>query len=332
MYRHFFKRIIDFTITFVALLLLSPILVVIIIWLHFANKGAGVFFTQERPGKNAKIFNIIKFKSMTDECDSDGFLLPNEQRITKIGKFIRNDSIDELPQLINVLKGVMSLIGPCPLLIRYLDLNSTEKFSRHDVSPGLTGWAQVNGRNNITWLAYDHPFIDGNGRTARALFYWQMLRSGYWLFEYITISNEIMRSSKRYYDSFVFTEEDEGDLNYFIVDQIKTINLSIKSLYEYIGEKRAEEREFAAKVKGMSHLNHRQCAVLLYLHKHPDYLVTVRSHELAHGVVKQTARTDLYELVNQGHLERKTEGRGYVFSLADYVSPLDALKGFKVDA
>ena len=151
MYKNFFKRIIDFTIVFIALLIIWPILLIITIWLHFANKGAGAFFTQERPGKDGKIFKVIKFKSMTDEKDEKGKLLPNEQRITKIGKFIRSTSIDELPQLINVLKGDMALIGPRPLLPRYLELYSKEQMRRHEVRPGITGWAQVNGRNAITW-------------------------------------------------------------------------------------------------------------------------------------------------------------------------------------
>lgn len=151
MYKNFFKRIIDFTIVFVALLIIWPILLIITIWLHFANKGAGAFFTQERPGKDGKIFKVIKFKSMTDERDDNGKLLPNEQRLTKIGSIIRKTSIDELPQLINVLKGDMALIGPRPLLPRYLELYSKEQMRRHEVRPGITGWAQVNGRNAITW-------------------------------------------------------------------------------------------------------------------------------------------------------------------------------------
>lgn len=147
MYKNFFKRIIDFTIVFIALLIIWPILLIIIIWLHFANKGAGAFFTQERPGKDGKIFKVIKFKSMTDERDADGKLLPDTQRLTKVGKFVRSTSIDELPQLINVLKGDMSLIGPRPLLVQYLPLYSKEQARRHEVRPGITGWAQVNGRN-----------------------------------------------------------------------------------------------------------------------------------------------------------------------------------------
>ncbi len=151
MYKHFFKRVLDFLISLIAIICLSPFLLVMIVWLHFANKGAGVFFLQDRPGKDAKLFNVIKFKSMTDETDENGVPLPNDQRITKIGKFMRKFSIDELPQLFNVLKGDMSLIGPRPLLTRYLLLYTPEQARRHEVRPGLTGWAQVHGRNNITW-------------------------------------------------------------------------------------------------------------------------------------------------------------------------------------
>ena len=151
MYKNFFKRFFDFCITLIAIICISPILLVIVIWLHFANKGAGVFFYQERPGKGEKIIKVIKFKSMTDERDAEGNLLPNEQRITKIGRFIRKYSIDELPQLFNVLKGDMALIGPRPLMPRYLELYTAEQMRRHEVRPGITGWAQVNGRNSITW-------------------------------------------------------------------------------------------------------------------------------------------------------------------------------------
>ena len=151
MYKHFFKRLFDFWISLIGLICISPILLVVTIWLHFSNKGAAAFFLQERPGKKAKIFKIIKFKSMTDEKDAKGNLLPNEQRITPIGKFIRKFSLDELPQLINVLKGDMAFIGPRPLLIRYLPLYNDEQHRRHEVRPGMSGWAQVKGRNNISW-------------------------------------------------------------------------------------------------------------------------------------------------------------------------------------
>ena len=151
MYKHFFKRFIDFWISLIALIVISPILLVVTIWLHFANKGAGAFFFQERPGKNAKIFKVIKFKTMTDERDSEGNLLPDEKRLTKVGKFVRSTSIDELPQLVNVLKGDMALIGPRPLLIQYLPLYSPEQARRHEVRPGISGWAQCHGRNAISW-------------------------------------------------------------------------------------------------------------------------------------------------------------------------------------
>ena len=151
MYKHFFKRILDIIISFLALLVLSPFLLVVILWMHFANKGAGVFFTQDRPGKDGKIFKVIKFKTMTDERDCEGNLLPDENRLTMVGKFVRSTSIDELPQLINVLKGDMSLIGPRPLLVQYLSLYSPEQARRHEVRPGISGWAQCHGRNAISW-------------------------------------------------------------------------------------------------------------------------------------------------------------------------------------
>lgn len=151
MYKHFFKRAIDFTIVFVALLIIWPILAIVTIWMHFANKGAGAFFFQERPGKNGKIFKVIKYKTMTDEKDENGRLLPDAVRLTKVGKFVRSTSIDELPQLINVLKGDMALIGPRPLLVKYLPYYTERELLRHSVRPGITGWAQVNGRNNLEW-------------------------------------------------------------------------------------------------------------------------------------------------------------------------------------
>ena len=151
MYKNFFKRMIDFILVFCALAMIWPILLLITVWLHFANKGAGVFFLQERPGKNGKIFKVIKFKTMTDERGADGNLLLDADRLTKVGKFVRATSIDELPQLINVLKGDMALIGPRPLLVQYLPLYSKEQARRHEVCPGITGWAQVNGRTAISW-------------------------------------------------------------------------------------------------------------------------------------------------------------------------------------
>lgn len=151
MYKHFFKRFFDFWIALIVLICISPILLVVTIWLHFANKGAGAFFFQERPGLHGKIFKVIKFKTMTDEKDAEGNLLSDAQRLTKVGKFVRSTSIDELPQLINVLKGDMALIGPRPLMPAYLPLYSKEQARRHEVRPGISGWAQCHGRNNISW-------------------------------------------------------------------------------------------------------------------------------------------------------------------------------------
>ena len=151
MYKHFFKRVFDFIISLIALVLIGWILIISAIWLHFANKGAGAFFTQDRPGKDGKLFKVIKYKTMTDERDFEGNLLPDEVRLTKVGKFVRSTSIDELPQLINVLKGDMALIGPRPLLPQYLPLYSAEQARRHEVRPGISGWAQCHGRNAISW-------------------------------------------------------------------------------------------------------------------------------------------------------------------------------------
>lgn len=151
MYKHFLKRVFDFIIALIALLLIGWFIILVAIILHFANKGAGAFFTQDRPGKDEKIFKLIKFKSMTDEKDENGMLLPEQQRLTKAGAFIRKFSIDELPQLINVLKGDMAFIGPRPLLPKYLPLYNEEQHRRHEVRPGMSGWAQVHGRNNISW-------------------------------------------------------------------------------------------------------------------------------------------------------------------------------------
>ena len=163
MYKHFFKRVIDFTISLIALLVIWPILLVIYIWLTIANKGAGAFFLQERPGKNAKIFKVIKFKTMSDERDAEGNLLPDEQRLTKVGKFVRSTSVDELPQLINVLKGDMSFIGPRPLYVNFLKLYDETQARRHEVRPGISGWAQVHGRNLCTYskkFEYDVWYVD----------------------------------------------------------------------------------------------------------------------------------------------------------------------------
>ena len=163
LYRQLFKRAIDIIASGGALLVFSPIIVVTTLWLHFANKGAGAFFKQERPGKDAKIFKVIKFKTMTDMRDVQGKLLPDAERLTKVGKIIRSTSLDELPQLWNVFKGEMSLIGPRPLMEKYLPLYSKEQARRHEVRPGITGWAQINGRNNISWqkkFEYDVWYVD----------------------------------------------------------------------------------------------------------------------------------------------------------------------------
>ena len=163
MYKHFFKRFFDFCISLVALIIVSPIIIVVAIWLHFANKGAGAWFLQERPGKDGKIFKVIKFKTMTDERGPDGELLSNAERLTKVGRFVRAASLDELPQLINVVKGDMALIGPRPLLTWFLPLYDETQMRRHEVRPGITGWAQVNGRNTVTYgekFKYDVWYVD----------------------------------------------------------------------------------------------------------------------------------------------------------------------------
>lgn len=175
MYRHFFKRLFDFTGSLVALICIIPILLVVTIWLHFANKGAGAFFTQERPGKDGKIFKVIKFKTMTDERDERGDLLPDAQRLTKVGRFVRSTSLDELPQLINVLKGDMSFIGPRPLLPQYLQVFDDFQKRRHEVRPGISGWAQVHGRNHCKLskkFEYDVWYVDHCSLTTDLKILW----------------------------------------------------------------------------------------------------------------------------------------------------------------
>ena len=163
MYKNYLKRVFDFSIALFAIVIASPLMITVAVWLHFANKGAGVFFLQERPGRYGKIFKVVKYKTMTDEKDWNGNLLPDEERLTLIGNFIRSTSIDELPQLINVLKGDMALIGPRPLLVKYLPLYSKKQARRHEVRPGISGWAQCHGRNAISWtqkLEYDVWYVD----------------------------------------------------------------------------------------------------------------------------------------------------------------------------
>lgn len=163
MYKHFLKRLFDFFISLIALLCISPFLLVVTIWLHYANKGAGAFFLQPRPGKDGKVFNVIKYKTMTDERDTNGRLLPDAKRLTKVGKFVRSTSIDELPQLINVLKGDMALIGPRPLYVRYLPYYTERESLRHTVRPGISGWAQCHGRKSLNWtekLQYDVEYVE----------------------------------------------------------------------------------------------------------------------------------------------------------------------------
>jgi undecaprenyl phosphate N,N'-diacetylbacillosamine 1-phosphate transferase len=163
MYKHFFKRLIDFTLSLIGFIVISPIFIIVWVWLTIANKGAGALFFQERPGKDEKIFKVIKFKTMTDERDASGKLLPDAERLTKVGRFVRSTSLDEIPQLINVIKGDMSLIGPRPLLVSYIPYYTEREKLRHSVRPGITGWAQVNGRNTIDWderLELDVQYIE----------------------------------------------------------------------------------------------------------------------------------------------------------------------------
>ena len=173
-----FKRIFDFTFALVVLICLSPVLLIITIWLHFANKGAGAFFLQPRPGKDEKIFNVIKFKSMTDERDENGNLLPDAKRLTKVGRFVRTTSIDELPQFINVLKGDKALIGPRPLLVEYLPYYTEREAKRHSVRPGITGYTQVHGRNNLPWdkrLEMDVYYVEHLSFKTDFMVFWQTI-------------------------------------------------------------------------------------------------------------------------------------------------------------
>lgn len=179
LYRDFFKRAIDIAASGCGLLVLSPVLAGVTLWLHFANKGAGAFFFQERPGKDGRIFRVVKFKTMTDERDENGNLLPDVKRLTRVGRFVRSTSIDELPQLWNVFKGDMSLIGPRPLLVKYLPLYSPEQARRHEVRPGISGWAQCNGRNAISWknkFELDVWYVDHISFTTDCKIIWSTLK------------------------------------------------------------------------------------------------------------------------------------------------------------
>ena len=194
MYSHFFKRVVDFILVLLVLLVIWPILLIITIWLHFANKGAGAFFFQDRPGYKGKIFKVIKFKTMTDERDAEGNLLPDNDRITKVGSFVRSNSIDELPQLVNVLKGDMALVGPRPLLPQYLSLYNREQKRRHDVRPGITGWAQVTGFRGETKELWQME-----GRVQRDIWYiehWTFLLDLYIMYK--TVYN-VIRGDKEAY-------------------------------------------------------------------------------------------------------------------------------------
>ncbi|UEA98938.1 sugar transferase [Prevotella melaninogenica] len=180
MYQYFFKRCFDIVLSLLALICISPILIVFSILLYFANNGAGVFFCQPRPGYKGKIFKVIKFKTMNDNKGPDGKLLPDAQRITRIGKFVRNSSIDELPQFFNVLKGDMSLIGPRPLLVKYLPLYSEEQARRHNVRPGISGWAQCHGRNSLSWtekFKYDVWYVDNISFKTDCQIVWLTIKS-----------------------------------------------------------------------------------------------------------------------------------------------------------
>ena len=194
MYRKYLKRWLDFVIVFCVLAVIWPILLLVTLWLHFANKGAGAFFTQERPGRNGKIFKVIKFKTMTDERDADGNLLPDAERLTPVGRFVRSTSIDELPQLINVLKGDMALIGPRPLLVQYLPLYSKEQARRHEVRPGITGWAQVTGYRGETKELWQME-----GRVSRDIWYiehWTFMLDLYIIYK--TVYNAVHGEKEAY--------------------------------------------------------------------------------------------------------------------------------------